>query len=111
MTRASDTRKVYAWEDQFPAAPCGIRGLRRLVARVWRDLGPAGIRCPAVVAGRGVRYLGVRCSYCEGRSRIVLARQHRTRLVALHEVTHALGPVTHGRRFQNLYAELLMRYF
>ena len=108
--RAADTRKVYAFEDQLPRRPAGIRSLRRLARRIWRAYHRRGNRCPAVIAGRGIPSNGTLASYCLGYTEIVLARQHRNRMVLIHEMTHALGPRTHGIRFQNLYAELLDRY-
>jgi hypothetical protein len=49
-------------------------------------------------------------SYCEGFTKIVLARSQRNVLVLLHELTHALGPCVHGRKFIKLYFRLLQRY-
>ena len=130
--RSRDTRAVYQLEDILRAGARRepIAALRALAGRVWRDyvskhsLRPRsehsltqlstrrllGNRCPTVIAGDGIRWQGEWCSYCLGRSKIVLARHHRDRIVLLHEMTHALGPVTHGKRFQNLFAELLERY-
>ena len=108
--KARDTRAVYRWEDRIRsgsqyAAPIGA--LRSLARRVWREHGKGS--CPEVRAGRGIPFTGTLASYSMGRL-IVLARHHRDKVVLLHELTHALGPSTHGRRFQNLYAELLERY-
>ena len=122
--RARDTRAVYRLEDilRVGARREPIAALRALAGRVWRDYisehsltkfsgrRRPGNRCPTVIAGDGIRWQGEWCSYCLGRSKIVLARHHRDRIVLLHELTHALGPVTHGKRFQNLFAELLARY-
>ena len=110
--KARDTRRVYAWEDDLRAGGryrASMGALRSLALRVWRDYG-RGNRPPAVIAGRGIPSNGSLASYCLGSTVIVLARNHRDRVVLLHELTHALGPVTHGNRFQNLYLELLERY-
>lgn len=84
--------------------------LRALGQRIWRETTRRRDRCPSIKAGRGTLHCGKLVSYCEGRSSIVLARHERTRSVLIHEMTHALGPETHGRRFQELYARLLGRY-
>ena len=108
--RMIDTRKVYAFEGELPARDTPIRRLRALIRRIWRENTGRRDTCPVVLAGRGTPFGGQLASYCHGRARIVLARHHRSRVVAIHEVVHALGPVTHGRRFQNRYADLLARY-
>lgn len=111
--KARDTRAVYRWEYELQSGgryDAPMRELRALARRIWRDRGRRGNRCPLVIAGRGVRFGGQWCSYCLGFSLIVLARHHRNRVVLIHEMTHALGPMTHGNRFQNLYAELLEQY-
>jgi hypothetical protein len=51
-----------------------------------------------------------RVSYCQGRSLIELSPGQRTRLILVHEAVHALGPETHGARFQNLYADMALRF-
>ncbi len=109
--KARDTRAVYRWEDELRSGgrhSASMRTLRRLAHRVWHEHGKGS--CPEIKAGRGIPFTGTLASYCMGRRLIVLARHHRDKVVLLHELTHALGPVTHGRRFQNLYAELLERY-
>ena len=110
--RAAVTRRMYAWEGKWvpkePTAP--MVELQRLAARIWRENTRRRDRCPAVVAGRGLMQAGRLVSYCLGRCRIVLARNQRTRHVLIHEMAHALGPETHGSRFQNRYADLLIRY-
>jgi hypothetical protein len=107
--RTIDTRKVYAFERWLDAPREPMAALRRLAARIWRDYGGSR-KLPRIVAGRGTRYNGRCYSYCLGNGLIVLARHHRERITVIHELTHALGPRTHGTRFQNLYAELLMGY-
>lgn len=110
--KARDTRCVYAWEDQLRAGgryQAPVAELRALARRIWKAYGPPGNRAPSVIAG-GLRWGDAWCSYCIGRRLIVLARHHRDRVVLIHEMTHALGPITHGNRFQNLFAELLTRY-
>lgn len=110
--RAAVTRKMYAWEDLFvktpPVQPIAV--LRRLANRIWQENTRRRDRCPRIVAGRGLPQGGCLLSYCEGRSLIVLARHQRERRTLIHEMTHALGPETHGLRFQTRYADLLGRY-
>lgn len=106
------TRKLYNWEAEWvktpPLQPIAV--LRRLGERIWRENTRRRDRCPVVVAGRGIEQGGNLLSYCEGRSRIVLARHQRERRTLIHEMAHALGPETHGHRFQERYADLLGRY-
>lgn len=113
--RARDTRWLYrvestalAWNREANRDTPMAR-LRALARRVWRAEAP-GRPLPRIRAGRGVSSGGALSSYCEGYSEIVLARHHRTPLVLLHELTHALGPATHGARFVRRYFGLLWRY-
>lgn len=113
--RTRDTRWLYRAENTVlkhnaaAVADTPMAALRRLARRVWRAEA-IGRPMPEIVAGDGEIYGGQRTSYCLGYSRIVLARHHRTPLVLLHELTHALGPSTHGRAFVRLYFRLLWRY-
>lgn len=110
--RMVDTRKVYRFEQEIErgARRLPMRDLRALARRIWRENTGRRDRCPAVVAGRGLQFHGRLVSYCLGRSRVVLARNQRTRITLIHEVVHALGPETHGDRFQRRYADLIARY-
>lgn len=119
MSKSVDTRRMYYFEDkQLPlyvpraAERCSIKVLRRLAQRIWRENSNYKHKCPAVVAVRGWLYQGVLSSYCEGRSKIGLIRQHRTRAVVIHEMTHALlnNMGEHGKAFQNRCFDLYMRY-
>ena len=83
--------------------------LRRLAKEVWDGEAPSR-RFPDIVAGRGIKYGGTLLSYCLGYTRVVLARNQRSILVLLHELTHALGPVNHGAKFVKLYFRLLEKY-
>lgn len=122
MTRRSAvTRMFYAWEnDGVPrgatftnlSQACKVRnsvwewakGHPRYGRRARRDAFP--------VLQFGVGYLqnGKRLSYCEGRVLIVLSPGERNMQTLLHELVHALGPETHGVRFQELYAELIVEF-
>lgn len=113
MSRGGDTQRVYLFESTLGLGEVEepIAQLRALARRVWRAESGRRDRCPEVVAGRGYAWpSGGLSSYCEGRRRIVLARHQRCRKILLHELAHALGPTTHGRRFQDRYAHLLLRY-
>lgn len=112
VNRGRDTRQVYAfeWELETGTPEAGIASLRRLARRIWRDNTLRRDRCPDVIAGRGMPFHGRLVSYCLGRSRIVLARNQRKRVTLVHEMVHALGAETHGKRFQNRYADLIARY-
>lgn len=116
MSRSSDTRWLYRIEDEtfrfnrYATADRPIESLRRTAARVWANEAPRGRRLPEIVASEGLRWSGRLTSFCEGFSRIELARHHRTVLVLLHELTHALGPCVHGPRFVRLYFRLLHQY-
>ena len=111
VRRMRDTQAVYAFELHFAGPPQPITLLRALAQRIWREETNRPDRCPAVVAGRGIRTGDRLASYCEGRSRIVLARNQRDRVTLIHEMVHALGAETHGRIFQRRYAELLGKYW
>ena len=116
--RMVDTRRLYAWEGNCQAWPDSfladtpIKTLRRFARKVWIECAPLNKqgRMPAVVAGRGTPHGGMLTSYCLGFNRIVLARQHRSKDIVLHELVHALGPITHGERFAKVYMRLLERY-
>lgn len=105
------TRVVYRFEDRFlPSPEWPMARLRALGRLIWREIARGRERCPEIVAGRGLRHCGRLVSYCEGRSRVVLARHERRPRIVIHEFTHALGPITHGLRFQKLFAYLIGRY-
>lgn len=110
--RAALTRRLYAWESEFviPVRQQSMRALRAWARKVWEDMAHPRYGCPVIVAGNGHRQNGRWMSYCEGRSRIVLARQDRNRRILAHELAHALGPETHGIRFQERYAEILGKW-
>lgn len=114
--RAAQTRWLYRAEDtvfrhnRHAVAERPVAALRRLAVRVWREQARAGRAVPSVTASAGCRSGGRFTSYCLGFSEIVLARHHRNLLVLLHELTHALGPCTHGPKFVRLYFRLLQRY-
>ena len=113
--RAGQTRWLYRQEAQTFAfnrwanAERSMGFLRKIAIRVWRTHGN-GKRMPAITAGRGTPHGHSLASYCIGFTVIVLARHHRTILVLLHELTHALGPCQHGPRFVKTYFPLLQKY-
>lgn len=118
--RAAQTRKFYVFEDYGLTVPESLlvdqsmNSLRALARRVWREFADPRQRIPQIVSGRGdVSSGGVRLSYAIGGwkfHRIVLARHQRTRYVLMHELTHALGPIEHGRAFARLFGRLLERF-
>jgi hypothetical protein len=120
MKAAAVTRKFYSWEDAH--IPTGRwltkRRTAALTSAVWkyaaslpryrrraRRLAP-----PTVKFGRGVLQSGRYLSYCVGYSQIVLAPSSRNEATLIHELTHALGPVGHGPRFQELYLQLILKF-
>lgn len=113
--RAAATRWLYRTEDTLfrhnreANRERSIGELRRIARRVWRTVGTSR-QLPTIRAGDGCRFGGRWTSYCTGFTEIVLARHHRNVLVLLHELTHALGPCTHGARFLTVYFDLLQRY-
>ena len=114
--RAAETRWLYRMESTMLSgnvyANCDmpIEYLRRLAKRVWDAEAPKGRRLPKIVANDGLFWQGRFTSYCEGFTYIAIARHHRTVLVLLHELTHALGPCVHGAKFVKLYFYLLGKY-
>jgi hypothetical protein len=113
---ARDTRWLYRLEDttlrynSYANADRSMSFLREVLERVWEAMAPAGRRKPTLTADRGTLHNGRAVSYCEGFTKIVLARSQRNVLVLLHEITHALGPCLHGRKFVKLYFRLLQRF-
>lgn len=114
--RARETRWLYQAERTLLKGNARahedrpIEYLRRLARRVWRAEAPQGRKMPTVKAARGMKYGGSLTSFCYGFTEIELARHHRSVLVLLHELTHALGPCVHGPKFVRLYFHLLHRY-
>lgn len=119
--RAAQTRAFYAFEDQH--MPEGRPILtqwhaQRIATRVWewaktqeryRKRARAW-RVPTILFGPGVKQNGRWLSYCEGHLKIVLSPDKRCMTVLLHELTHALGPATHGKRFQELYLSMTLQF-
>jgi len=113
--RAAETKKLYLFEELWvPAGPdLPIARLRTLARRIWLDAGRSEATLPSITAGEGVRQGSRLLSYCWGprsAQAIVLARSQRNPRTLIHEMTHALGPSTHGRAFKRLYEDLLGRY-
>mgnify|MGYP001563594160 CR=1 FL=1 len=114
--RAVQTRWMYRMESTMLKAnvyancDMPMAYLRRLAGRVWNSEAPQGRKVPNIKAGRGEFYYDRLASSCAGYTEIVLARDHRTVLVLLHELTHALGPCVHGAKFVKLYFYLLGKY-
>lgn len=110
--RAAVTRLFYLFEreciPQGPDTPIAV--LRRLAKRIWREQTGRRDQCPTIVAGNGCRQNNRWISYCEGRSKIVLARHERRIPVLIHEMAHALGPETHGRAFERRFFVLMDLY-
>jgi hypothetical protein len=113
---AQDTRWLYRLEDttlrynSFANSDRSMTFLRSIVDQVWQAEAPAARRKPTITADYGVLHNGRAVSYCEGFTKIVLARSQRNVLVLLHELTHALGPCVHGQKFVRLYFRLLKKY-
>jgi hypothetical protein len=84
--------------------------LRTLAQEVWANEAPGGRTMPTILASKGIKYSRGWYSYCEGFTKIVLSRRQRSIMVLLHELTHALGPCIHGKRFVTLYFYLLHKY-
>lgn len=108
--RATETRRLYRFEDvdahysAYAVRARSLHFLRRLGRRIWAravvDFGPGTLH-----AGQRVSF----CDWARGR-RIELAPGQRTLVVFLHEMTHALGRGTHGKRFVKKYFRLLADY-
>lgn len=113
MTAAVDTRRLYAFEGEYLRGSRLVRvvpmdDLQTLASHIWTTVGGAG-DCPTIVAGPGVKYLGARYSYCQGKY-IQLARNQRNDLTLIHELVHALGCGMHNRRFIGVYRRLLINF-
>ena len=114
--RAAETRWLYRAEsamlksNAYANCDMPMEYLRRLARRVWDSEAPPGRKFPTIRAGTGTPHCGTFASYCVGFTYVELARHHRTVLVLLHELTHALGPCVHGPKFVRLYFYLLKKY-
>lgn len=114
--RAHETRWMYYQENHTLRVnsnayrSLSMEELREFAMKVWEKEARPGRRFPTITATRGLPYLGKLCSYCQGYTIIKLARHHRNLLVLLHELTHALGPSTHGEQFVKRYFPLLWKY-
>ena len=96
-----------------------IEELRAIARKIWKVEGSKR-KLPNIYATNGLwdakapwdnrKQKGKWTSFCLGYSHIELARHHRTLLVLIHELTHALGPCIHGPRFVSLYFRLLHKY-
>lgn len=117
--RAAETRRLYRFESialpaisKFACADTPMAELRAFAVRVWRA--ETTRKIPRIVAGAGDRPDpdATWYSYCNWPERdfIMLARHQRNRSVVLHELVHALGYGTHGRRFVRKYFSLLATY-
>ena len=108
--RAVETRRLYRFENV--ERHYSAYSLRRYSLRFFRRL--ADRLCPGVRVdfGPGTPHAGARVSFCDWDDdrRVELAPGQRTLVVFLHEITHALGFGTHGRRFVRKYFELLVQY-
>jgi len=113
--RAVETRWLYRAEgvalsaNKFANTQRDMAYLNRLALRIWNAEAP-GRKFPSIAAGKGVRHGNQLLSFCLGYSEIVLARGQRNVLVLLHELTHALGPCTHGKKFVRTHFYLLQKY-
>lgn len=116
IRRAKETRWLYRLEartlsfDSYANQERSMLFLQTLTKRLWKREAPQGRRLPSVRAGRGILHGKTLLSFCLGYTEIVLARNQRTILVLLHELTHALGPCVHGEKFIRIYFKLLHRY-
>jgi hypothetical protein len=113
MTAAVDTRRLYAFEGEYLRGtaltrPSPMEELRAFASFIWDSVKSTG-DCPTIVAGPGVKYLGARYSYCQGKY-IQLARNQRNDLTLIHELVHALGHGEHDNKFVRMYRRLLLDY-
>jgi hypothetical protein len=107
LYRLEDTTLRY---NSFATEDRSMAFLRAIVDQVWDAEAPVGRRKPTITADDGAFWQGRAWSYCEGFTKIILARSQRNVLVLLHELTHALGPCVHGKKFVRLYFRLLKKY-
>lgn len=118
--RGTATRWVYHLErtvlreNRWAARERTFPELSRLLAWVWAHESPGGWPMPTLEFGPGVRYGKSWASFsegvCGGEQRIQLIRWQRNHMTLLHEITHALGPIWHGKSFLRIYFPLLIQY-
>lgn len=87
-----------------------IHFLRRLLVEIWGHESPAGKSTPELVFGKGMWYRDGFVSYCQGHSKIELARGQRNAMILIHEIVHALGHRWHNDAFIRRYLGLLQKY-
>lgn len=121
QTKSVETWKLYHLHSQYleehrlSANDMKLEPLTVFASGVWLKETKHRSRvykCPSIEFGEGMKQgvAGDLTSYCEGRSKIVLVPGQRNKIVLLHELTHALGPVGHGRTFTDMYFRLLLTY-
>lgn len=115
--KATDTRRLYAFEEAFKhALPYAARrertlaSLTALLHTVWAKYGRKRLPPPRLTFGDGMPYAGGRASFADGFGHIELVAGHRVVAILLHETTHTLGYTTHGPGFVTKYFELLVEY-
>lgn len=112
---AVDTRKLYYFEDHILSAfphmnkQHSLKFLQDQAVLIWKATG-SKYKIPNIRFGPGVMYGGRPLSYCEGRSNIELCPGQRDLLTLIHELTHAAGPVNHGKNFVDLHFNLLKKF-
>lgn len=118
IKRGLCTRRLYAWEKRTVEKDPVLSRERSLLELqyerdfIWSAYGSdLHRRKPTLRFGPGTKELGgVALSYTIGFTLIELAPGQRNRVTLLHELTHALGPVTHNGDFSRLYCTLLLAY-
>lgn len=114
-----ETRRLYYFEEKYPLGKYAtkrrpLKFLRRLATRIWNEHGRKRNGCPeirlikSVISKKG----GESYYYAHsiGFSLIELSVKHRTVLFLVHELTHSLGFMSHGRAFVRKYFKLLAKY-
>jgi hypothetical protein len=109
------TKQVYGWERELSdfqhSLDLPMGKLRSWARDIWKK------EClrkpmPKIVGGRGIWDTNKYASFSQG-DLIVLARQHRSKLILLHEICHYLGresEMDHGLAFQDRYAGLFFKH-
>lgn len=124
MSKSEDTWRLYKWESHVIKAHMlpdrltkrrSMDYLRKYAHKIWAKHGRTGIDKLDIKAWNATYWQQEKekwrgWSYSAGFKEMRLGRDFRTEQYVLHEITHCIGYVWHGRAFLKKYTELLVEY-
>jgi hypothetical protein len=110
-----DTKRLYNLELLFPAEYfLHIKELRKLGETIWENESGNMRMFPeivvATVSTSGQETFSICYRVGNKPAKIILAKNHLTNSVLIHEITHALGYWDHSPKFIKRYFDLLVKY-